>query len=57
MHADGNGIDLDGATLLSIYLAIANLFVFLRVQSQLDNAQSNGLKDASKLPSYSDYGL
>ena len=42
MHADGNGIDLAGATLLSKYLAIVDVFVFLRVQSQLDNAQSNG---------------
>ena len=42
MHADGNGIDSAGATLLSICLSIVDLFVFLRVQSQLDNAQSNG---------------
>ena len=42
MHADGNGIDSAGATLLSICLAIVELFVFLRVQLQLNNAQSNG---------------
>ena len=42
MHADGNGIDLAGATRLSICIAIVDYFVFLRVQSQLDNAQSNG---------------
>ena len=42
MHADGNGIDSVGTTLLSLCLAIVDLFVFLRVQSQLDNAQSNG---------------
>ena len=42
MHADDNGIDSVGATLLSLCLAIVDLFVCLRVQSQLDNAQSNG---------------
>ena len=42
MHADGNGIDSVGSTLLSSCLAIVDLFVFLRVQSQLDNAKSNG---------------
>ena len=31
MHADGNGIDSAGATLLSICLALVDLFVFLRV--------------------------
>ena len=41
MHADGNGIDSAGATLLSICLAIIDLFVFLRVQSQLGNTHSN----------------
>ena len=30
MHADGNGIDLAGATLLSTCPAIVHLFVFLR---------------------------
>ena len=42
MHADGNGIDLAGATLLSICLGIVDLFVSLRVQSLLDNVQSHG---------------
>ena len=42
MHADGNGIDSADATLLSICLVLVYLFVFLRVHSQLDNAQSNG---------------
>ena len=44
MHADGNGIDSAGATLLSICHARVDLFVFLRVPSQLDNAQGNGPK-------------
>ena len=44
MHADGYGIDSVGATLLSLCLAMSDLFVFLRVQSQLDNAQSNTLE-------------
>ena len=57
MHADGNGIDSAGATLLSKCLAIVDLFVFLRVQSELDNAQSNGPEDASKFPSYPDNDL
>ena len=42
MHADGNRIDSAGATLLLICLAIVDLFVFLRVQSKLDNAKSYG---------------
>ena len=40
MHADGNEIDSAGATLLSICLAIVDLCIFLRVQSQLDNVES-----------------
>ena len=33
MHADGNKIDMAGATLLSIFRARVDLFVFLRVPS------------------------
>ena len=47
-HADGNGIDSAIATLLSICLAIVDYFVFLRVQSQLDNAQSNRHEECFK---------
>ena len=39
MHADGNGIDSTGATLLSRCRARVDLFVFFRVSSQLDNAK------------------
>ena len=39
MHAEGNGIVLACATLLSICRAKVDLFVILRVPSQLDNAQ------------------
>ena len=44
MHADGNGIDSAGTTLFLICRAIVYLFVFLRVPSQLDNAQGDGPK-------------
>ena len=57
MHADGYGICSADATLPSVCRARVNLFVFLRVPSQLDNALGKGLKDAPKLPSNPDCDL
>ena len=42
MQADGNGIDSAATALLSICRARVDLFVFVRVPSQLDNAQGDG---------------
>ena len=52
MHADGNGIDLAGAMLLSICHTRVDFFAFLRVPSNLDNGQGNGPKGCFKRPSF-----